>query len=484
MKSAFVLAVGLGVPGLLPALAAARRSAVAIFLAPLVGAGMAAIAAEIELGGAGSFLGVYVAVAVTVNVAVIAWWLAAGRSQVGWKGQSVTMSVLTAGLIVAVLVIPLNALRVPYFDWDAEKIYLTHALMISSGHHNLVRYLTDPAYFAGHADYPPLVPAVGSLAFAIFGQGDLRIAPELTVLLHSCALGVLGMGIAAAAAKGRMLAQFAGGLAGAAICLAGFAIAGLYSIDGAVDLLWASAAAGAAVWGLVLPRSSQALGVAWACAVVASLTKNEGLTTALIMLVLIAFRYRPLSLPKWRDPREGRWSVQLWTVGRSWIARAAMIIPALPGLAWVWLVHRLGLTDTFLGSGRGPESLAYRAHATFVGMGGHFTAILPVALGALMVGCLLLRKDRKRAGLGNPAWLWLTWLGGNLVIFGVYVFGSLEINSWLASSVLRTTVFGQLVLYAELLVWSVVAVDGAFIKSRRNEAAFPASVTSVQAGQA
>ena len=45
----FVLIAGLGMPGLLPALAVARRSPALVFLAPLIGAGMAAVAASSNL---------------------------------------------------------------------------------------------------------------------------------------------------------------------------------------------------------------------------------------------------------------------------------------------------------------------------------------------------------------------------------------------------------------------------------------------------
>lgn len=481
MRAAFVLAVALGLPGLLPAVVVARRSAVAIFLAPLIGAGMAAVAADIELGVAGSLLTLYVAIAVIVNVAVIAWWLAFGRYRARWAGQSLATSILAAVLMIAVMVIPLSSLRVPYFGFDALQIDLTHALMYAGGHHSMVMYLTDHAYWSGHPDYPPLVPAVSALAFGIFGQGNLRVSPELTVLLHSCALGVLGMGIATAAAKGRQLTQLAGVLAGATICLAGFAMTWVNSVDGFTDLLWAAAAASAVVWGLVLPPSGQALGIAWICAAVAGLTKNEGFTTALILFVLIAFRYRPLTRQEWRDLR-ARWLDR--PAIRLWLERAVMVVvPALPGLAWVGLVHKLGLNNSFLAT-PSSESLATRAEATFSGMGVHFEAILPVAAGVLIVGWWFLRPDRERSGLANPAWLWLAWLGANLVIFGVYVVGSLEIHSWLSSSVLRTTVFGQLVLYAELLVWFVVAVEGAFARYGRHEAVASPAVPSLEAGQA
>lgn len=484
MRAAFVLAVALGLAGLLPALVVARRPAVAIFLAPLIGAGMAAVAADVELGVAGSLLTWYVAIAVIVNAAVLAWWLAAGRSRTRWAGLSLTTSLLAAALIIAVMVIPLTSLRVPYFGFDAEQIDLTHALMYAGGHHSMVMYLTDHAYWSGHPDYPPLVPAVGALAFEIFGQGNLRVSPELTVLLHSCGLGVLGVGIANVAAKGRWLTKLAGLLAGATICLAGFAMTWVNSVDGFTDLLWASAAASAIVWGLVLPQSGQALGIAWICAAVASLTKNEGFTTALILLVLIAFRYRPMTLPEWRDLRSGLRARRLDQLAiRSWIERAAMtVVPALPAVAWAGMVRGLGLRNTFFTSSS-VESLATRAQAAFAGMGVHFEAIFPVAAGALILGWWLLRKDRQEAGLASPGWLWLAWLTADLVIFAVYVFGRLEIHNWLVTSVRRTTIFGQLVLYVELLVWFVVAVEGAFARYGRSEAAVAASETSVEAEQ-
>src|SRR5579864_5864156 len=63
MKALFVLVVGLGAPGILPSLAVARRSPVLVFLAPLAGAGMVAVAAEIELGVGGSLVADYGVVA-------------------------------------------------------------------------------------------------------------------------------------------------------------------------------------------------------------------------------------------------------------------------------------------------------------------------------------------------------------------------------------------------------------------------------------
>ncbi len=455
MNALFVLVLGLGVPGMLPALAGARRSPAAVFLAPLTGAGMAAVAAVIELGVGGSLAADYAVVAVIVNLAVIAWWLAVGRSRWRWAGLRWSWSIATVAVSVGCLTVATEALRANGIGWDANSIWTTHAYMVYGGHHVLLTGLQNVAYQFTNPDYPPLLPAAGALAFSFLGPGNPHNSVEMTVLLNACALGVLASGIATVASSGRQLTRAAAVAAAGAICLVGFAVSDPYGVIGYADLMWAAAAAGAVIWGLVLPRSSQALGVAWICAIVASLTKNEGLTTALIILVLIALRYRPLSL---RGP-------QL----RGWAERACFVLlPALPGLAWAGIIRLIGVHDEFFKSTSGETSL-YRAQATVAGMWVHLH-VAPVDLAVLLVGCLLLRGDRRRAGLGNPAWLWVSCLGALAIIFGTYVVGGLEIHSWLANSVNRTTIFAQIVLYADLLTWLVIAVEGAL--SRANRKAF------------
>jgi hypothetical protein len=471
MNAPVVLFVGLGLPGLLPALAVAGQSLVVLFLAPLIGAGMAAVGATIELGARGSLGADYAVVAVIVNLAVIAWWLRTRRAarprdvpaQVsrrtwGW-------SVLTVVVLLGCMALPLSGLQAQMFGWDANSIWLTHALMAYGGHHDLLTGLRNVAYQFSNPDYPPLVPAAGALAFEFFGTGNLHLAPDMTVLLTACALGVLGIGIAAtgtgpdametgiggatetAGSGARRAGRIAGIVAAGAICVVAFAVSNPFAIEGYTDLMWAAPAAGAVIWGLVLPPSRQALGVAWICAVAASLTKNEGLTTALVIIVLIALRYRPLSLPG--------------PAARRWAERAAfVVIPALPGLAWAALIKHIGVSDAFFKSGS-TETPLYRAQATVDGMWDHLH-VLPVALGALLVGWWFLRRDRTRSRLANPAWLWLACLGSLVIIFITYVAGALPIQSWLDNSVNRTTIFAQVVLYAELAVWMVIAVESAF----------------------
>jgi hypothetical protein len=434
-----------------------------IFLAPLIGTAMAAIAAEIELGVGGTLVRSYVIVAVAINVVALAWWLVIGQ-RMRWPNPAWSWSIITVLVELAVLAIPLTALRAPVIGRDPNSIWLTHAMLIAGGHHTLVAGLKNPGYAFDNPDYPPLVPATSALAFVFDGLGDLHISVDMTVLLTCCALGLLGAAIGAAANRGRLLTRAGAVAAAGAVCLAGFAVSGRFAISGYTDLLWAAAAAAAVILGLVLPRAPQNLGLAWICAAVASLTKNEGLTTTLIYGVLIALRYRPIVLP-WRRPADthaghGLASRSAW-LGLRWAERAAFVIlPSLPGLTSAWLARHLGLRNAFFGS-KVPTVLSSRASATITGMLPHLT-VVPVALLVTLAGCLVLNPERRRAGFGNPAWLWVGWLFSLAAIFATYVYGDLAIGNWLANSVNRTTIFAQLVLYAYIAVWLVLGLEGLF----------------------
>ena len=469
MTELLVVIVGLGAPGFLLALAVAGASPVLVFLAPLIGAGMAAVAAVLELGVGGSLFTWYAVVTVIANVLVVALWLAGvrflPRADPPWR-----WSILTLAVVLGALIIPLSALRARMIGWDANSIWLTHALMVSGGHHALLTGLQNPVYSFSNPDYPPLVPAAGALAFALFGRGDLHIAAGTTVLLNACALGVVGTGIAAVGSSGRQVTRIGAVAAGGAICLVGFAVSGRYGVSGYTDLLWAAAAVGAVIWGLVLPRSTQALVVAWICAAVATMTKNEGLTTGLVLLVLIALRYRPVTLSWVRrlraHPKSGGFpAVAAWSAAPRWAERAAFVVlPALPGLVWAGEIRLIGLSDRFFQSPP-RESLVLRANASIHGMAVHL-AVAPVAVAVLVAGCCFLRRDRERARFGNPAWLWTAGLASLAVLFATYVFGGDQIFWWLANSVNRTTIFVQLLLYAELAIWLVIALDVAFAQEQ------------------
>lgn len=455
MRALVVLAAGLALPGVLPALAAAGWSAVVVFLAPVIGAVMAAVAAEIELGLGGSLVPDYLAVAAAVNVAVIAWWVTARRAAPPRARGAGAWSALAVPIVAGCLAVPLSALRGGLLSGDGT-FWMGHALMIYGGHHELLTSTQNPVYLIVNPDYPPLVPAAWALAFKFYGFGNLHLGVDMIVLLTACALGVVAMGIvavsdvAAAGSGARWPARVVAVAAAGVIGVVGFAVSGPYAIEGYADLVWAAFAVGAVIWGLVLPRSPRALAVAWICAAAASLTKNEGLTTALIILAAIALRYRPFSLPG--------------PAARRWAERAVLVLlPALPGLAWAGMMRLIGVHDLFFTS-PSPETPLTRAGATVLGIASYLH-VAPLALAVLLAGCWFLRADRQRAGLANPAWLWICCLGSLAIIFCTYVFGDLEIHGWLSHSVNRTTIFAQVLLYTEIAVWMVIAAQGAFSRA-------------------
>jgi hypothetical protein len=468
MRPVIVLLLYLALPGLIPAVVAARRSPVVVFLAPLIGAAMAAIAAVIELGAGGSLLTCYLPVVIVVNVAAAAWWLAAGRRQ-RWESPPVGWSALTVLVMLGALAYPLGPLRVPMIGWDANSIWLTHSLLVAGGHHALLTGLRNPADFFDNPDYPPLVPAASALELLRYGLATLHSAVVMTELLTACAVGAVGC-VIAMSVRGGAVARLAAIVVGGVVCLAAYGISYPYAVIGYTDALWAAAAVAAVLCGLVLPRAPQYLLLAWIFAAVASLTKNEGLTTALVILVLVAFRYLPLGR---REPdlgpahRAPGVAARVWQASRRWVARVAyVVIPAAPGLASAEVARHIGLQNNFFLKHPVNETFWYRADATAAGMAGHL-AIAPAAAGVLIIGSLLLRADRRRAGLANPAWLWLACLGALLVIFATYAFGQLEIHTWLLTSVSRTTIFAQLLLCADIAVWLALAVQAATGRQRQ-----------------
>jgi hypothetical protein len=348
-------------------------------------------------------------------------------------------------------------MRAHEVGYDGAITWTTHALLISGGHKTLVSGLQNPSYLAANPDYPPLVPAVSALGFSFAGRSVLILGSELTALLNAAAIGVIAAGVATVCRPSARREHLLSIVFAALVCLAGFSVGGNYihvgnyGVDGDADLLWAAAAVAAILWGLVLPRGRPALMVAWSCAIVASLTKNEGLVTAIAILLLIALRYQRPSLAR-RDAAGKpvlRTSVQGW--GKC---ATAWIVPAVPGLFWLAQMHFLGVQNYFFGTPTS-ESIGVRASATFKAMT-NSEELFWVALLVLAIGCIWFRDSRRRAELGHPLWLWTAWTVGNVLIAATYVFGDLEIHTWLTESVDRTTIFGKLLLLVDIAVWAIL----------------------------
>lgn len=441
----------LALPALLPTAALVGLGPTTVFAVPLGGALLAALAAVGELAVGGSLLTWFVVLAIVVNVAAAVglWRRWRGprthRARPGWAAA-------TIAVVAAAAAEPLLGLKAQMVGFDATAIWMQHALFIYGGHHTLLADLKNPVYGFTNPDYPPLVPASSALTFISTGHVDFPLGVDMTAILNASALGVIGCGIAASVAGKSAAARWLGIVLGASVCLIGFGIAGMYGVNGYADLLWAASAVAAIVFGLVLARSPRHLAATWMFASVAGLTKNEGLTTAVVILVLVAIRY----LPSPARRLSGHRGVQGWA--RLWAQRlGAALVLAVPGLSWAGVAKLDGIGNSFF-SGSRPEPVLQRVGPTVSGLWAHLH-LLPLAGVVLVAGGLVLAKARRTAGWGNALWLWAV-LGASLAALAAsYVFGSLAIAWWLYTSVERTTIFAQVVIYCELALWALVAVS-------------------------
>ena len=470
---------------LVPSIAVAGVRPVTIFLAPLFGGLMAGFAAECELALGGTFVAWFIIIGVLVNlvsVMILALRHPGDRksqSRPAWQLLSIDVELrspwpwITAIVIAGSVAWPLRALRVPIIGFDARAIWTLHSLFIYGGHHTYLGSLKNPVYAFSNPDYPPLVPASGAFGFVIHGGSDIHLAVSLTAILNACALGVAACGIASVPRKDASSwarAVAIGG--GAAVCLIGFGVNEASAVGGQADLLWAASALAATIYGLLLPPSSSHLAIGWICATVAALTKNEGLTVALVILALMSIRYIPASSQRGvmhhgQPPdRSGvlvgrtlvrRFQLIVPSTAADWLTRASLwLAMAAPSLLWPLLMKYEGIGSDFFGSSS--ESVSQRFQPTISAVA-HNLHILPVAAVVATVGGLTMRRTRLHTGIGGPVWIWIVIAWSLIALTATYVFGGLEIHWWLSTSVSRTTVFAQIALYTDMVVWMVIAAD-------------------------
>jgi hypothetical protein len=466
---------------LVPSIAVAGVRPVTIFLAPLVGGLMAGFAAECELAVGGTLVAWFVIIAILVIVVSLMMRLALrhpgdgeSRSRLAWQLLNIDVEWrrawpwMTAIVIAAAVAWPLRALQVPIIEWDGRAIWTLHSLFIYGGHHTYQAALKNPVYQFSNPDYPPLVSASGAFGFVIHGASDIHLAVSLTAILNACALGVAACGIASVPRKdasswARVVAI--GG--GAAVCLIGFGVDEPFAVGGYADLLWAASALAATIYGLLLPRSSSYLAIGWICATVAALSKNEGLVVALGILALMSIRYIPalsqrevahLGQPGFIVERTllPRFELIVPRTLAVWLTRASLwLAMAVPSLLWPLLMKYEGIGSDFFGSSS--ESVSERVYPTISAVASNLH-ILPVAAAVAIVGGLTMRRTRWHTGLGGPFWTWIAIAWSLFALTGMYVSGRLEIHWWLLTSANRTTVFAQIALYADMVVWMIIAV--------------------------
>ncbi len=448
----------LGAAGAVPAWTLGGTRWHVLPLAPLVGAVLAAVAGACTLALAGAIVPWFVGLAVAATLVAFAV-----RRRLPHRDRrprrSEPVSVRRAGWAGALLVLAsaawsLRPLRVPSVGWDARAIWLLRASWFAGGHGFLRAAFGDTADLVAHASYPPLVSSAVAVSWEVTGVHTYRLGVVVIALLNACAAAALGWALVEAGLKAarrahagrrRALALGVGVAAGPLLVLAAFGVAGPFATNGYADPLWSFAAAGAIVYGLLLPFEARHVATAAILLAVAGLTKQEGVATAMVLTVLVVLR----SLAHYGRVSAKRRAAIWWCIGAG-----------LAGLAllgtWPVLSRLLHAPRDVNTSGPRVGTFWHRANLTVHWMAPHLHVLL-FAVPISVIGALFFRAERRATGLGNDGWSWVGLAAGLAVVGGAYVTGPGNTAFWLLTSVHRTTMFPAITAWLIVGGWVVAA---------------------------
>jgi hypothetical protein len=435
------------------------------FMAPIGGAVLAAVSGELTVLVDGTELGWFIPIAIGVNAAATASWLARREARRSRAGSTPSRWIWAAGGtgflgVAGATAWSLRSLVREDIGTDARSIWLAHATWISNGHRAALTALRDPGLAASHANFPPLAGASVALGWVITGVSNDRVGQLVLAILTGCAVACVGAivleaAMLASARKSgrhasltRIAVTLVGASAGAAWVLGAYGLAGAGATNGSVDLFWSAAAIGAAGLGLVLPIGGEHARAAAVLAVAAGLTKDAGIVTAVIVFVLIGARWLIAS-------RRGlRLSVRGISRRRGLLAAVACAVGAAGVLAWpIGAAVRRATSDDDL-SGPRVGSLLSRTDSTWNAL----TAQLHLAGLALLIGIvavIFLGRARRSIGLGSDGWLWVLGVGEVVAVGLVYIGGSRQIGSWLSATSSQEVLFANCLGLALLAWWCV-----------------------------
>ena len=466
----------LAAAGLFPVVGLVGLRWYAVPLCPLAGAVVAAVAATCCLGLGGGTMAWFVIVGALGAGATLGWWWLRPDDR-PWVSRTPSVPGSRATEVAGFLGIAgacawcLRTLSTPTVGFDTRAIWLMRAGWFLQPHHQLVVDMSTPGIFLPQTSYPPLVSAVGSVAWYVTGNHSMRLGVVVIALLDACALAAAALAVAECGrlATGRRSRAFAhaarrtaasagagadrrrgwlialpsivGIVAAIALVFVTFAVAEPFMTNGYADPIWSRAAVGAVAFGLQMEGGRAAPAAAAILVVVAGMSKDEGAATAVLLIGLLVTR-RVFAL--------GTGGRRLWW--RPILAGGAGL--ALFG-AWPATIRLLHLRTANPG-GLPPSQYFHRARQAIDGLAPslHVVALAAVLAGA---GWLLLIPIRRVTGMSNDAWGWAGLAAGSAVIVGAYVTGTLPVPGWLTGSVHRVTEFPALSAWWIIALWAVAA---------------------------
>jgi hypothetical protein len=472
--------VVLSLAGLLPVLALVGPRVISAPLLPLGGAVLAAMAATFYLAFGLSFIGWFVALAAATALVVLISWVRRPdrRPWRRWAAQPPPPGPWhrPAGIIGAVAILgaciwSLRGLATPTVGFDARALWLMRAGWFLQSHHQLLIDMRLRNLLLYQTTYPPLVSAVTALAWHVTGNQSDRLGVVVVALLNTCALAV---GAFALVEAGRQCAhrarsrlpggddvtatsdappRDASGLwpLGVSIVVAvllifvAFGTTEPFMTNGYADPIWTLAAVGAVAYGLQLSMNRVNQTVALLLVLIAGLSKDEGLATAVVLLVLLTLR---AVCTMSAEDRRARW----WRPVLPILA-VAIAIGAWPALIRVLHARGLAMTHSPL------HDIPGRARTAFDGFSPYLHVIV-LAAPLAIVGGVLLSGLRRRGALANDWWAWAAWAGGLAAVGTAYITGTVPVQQWLVGTVDRVSEFPVLTAWWIVAVWAIVACGG------------------------
>ncbi len=472
LSATVVALVVLAAAGLVPVAATVGPRWVLVPLAPLGGAVVAALAATAAVSFGGTLIAWFVGFALAAAAVALAvrvrrpdlgpWAPARGRSVAGQRWVGIVGFVG----VVAACAWSMRGLRTPTVGFDARALWVMRPGWFLQSHAQVLVDLRVRGLVLTQSAYPPLVSAATAVAWRVTGVHTARLGVTTVAVLNACALAAAALALvecgrtaavrlAAPASAGRhgagrgtrpaLAPQVAGVVAAVLLVPVAAGVTEPFLTNGYADPIWSLAAVGAVAFGLQSRVDPSTRAAAAVLVLVAGLSKNEGLVTALALVALVGARaVGPDGL------RGGR---------RRWRGPVAVAAAEVAVLVW-WpvLMHVIGArgaTTTFTTSG----ATGSRASAVVHGMS-PYLHVLVLALPLAVVGGLALPAVRRRAGVGNDLWAWLALAVGLVAVGGALVTGTGAILPWIRSTVHRITEYPVLQAWWIVGAWAVVASCG------------------------
>jgi hypothetical protein len=490
VPAAIVALLVLSAAGVLPVLALVGVRWIAIPLTPLAGAIVSAVAATSYMAVGGAFMAWFVGEAVFLAGVVTVFWYARPdrrpwRLDVRRRNPHGTahrwFGVAGAVGIAAACAWCLRGLATPTVGFDARALWLMRPGWFLQNHHQLLANLRLPDLALIQTPYPPLVSAATAVGWSVTGNHTDRLGVVVIALLNTCALavgafalvelgrrfavrlsgsdgvasrGVIGGGVSSRGVAASTLPMVVGVVAAVLLVFVAFGITEPFMTNGYADPIWSLAAVGAVVYGLQMEMGRVQQGAALLFVLVAGLSKDEGVATAVVLIGLIALRSLLALL------RQGR--------RRQWWQPVALGAAELAVVASWPLLMRIDHARGAKVAESPMRDWAGRVSGSYHGMT-PYLHVLVLAIPVAVVGGLILSRVRRASGTGNDWWAWAGLASGILAVGGAFVTGTGAVGPWLVSTVHRVTEFPAMMGWWIIAVWAVVASGASFVAPRRSK---------------